>query len=149
MLKLRTLEDVVHDTIQSREEIKLHIERLLQQPTQSQYTRQISEAKESLSRTQLAFQSERKHLQNGTTPNTPKTTLQPPQTPSIVYMVLMYAARKKVQSLKTSISLRKESMHKGLQSQAQSQNNLLDSRSHLSELKSTLTNLTLSILAQR
>lgn len=62
---------------------------------------------------------------------------------------LCVLARKKVQTLRTSIQLRKESMHKGLQSQAQSQNHLLDARATLEERKSTQNEITVSIAAQR
>jgi hypothetical protein len=65
MLKLVTLEDVIRDTIHSREEIKLNIERLLSLPNSTQYSRQISESKQSLTQTQLALQTERKRLQIG------------------------------------------------------------------------------------
>jgi len=59
------------------------------------------------------------------------------------------AARKKEQNLRLSIQLRKEAMHKGLQSQAQNENYLLDSRQSLQERKSVHSELALSITAQR
>ena len=65
MLKLVTLEDVIRDTIHSREEIKSNIERLLSLPNTTSYTRQISESKQSLTHLQSALQSERKRLQLG------------------------------------------------------------------------------------
>jgi len=66
MLKLSTLENVICDTIHSREEIKANIERLLSQPHTSYYTHQISEAKQSLTQTQSYLQSQRKAFQAGT-----------------------------------------------------------------------------------
>ena len=66
MLKLITLEDVIRDTIHSREEIKSNIlERLLSLPNPTSYTRQISESNQSLAHLQSALQSERKRLQLG------------------------------------------------------------------------------------
>ena len=73
MLKLATLEDVIRDTIHSREEIKSNIERLLSLPNSTTYTRQISESKQSLTHLQSTLQSERKRLQLGNTP--PKFSL--------------------------------------------------------------------------
>ena len=66
MLKLSTLEDVIRDTIHSRQEIKSNIERLISQPHTSHYAQQISESKQSLAQTQSCFQSQRKALQAGT-----------------------------------------------------------------------------------
>jgi hypothetical protein len=68
ILKLVTLEDVIRDTIHSREEIKANIERLLSLPNASQYSRRISESKQSLTQNQEALQSERKRLQAGSSP---------------------------------------------------------------------------------
>lgn len=68
MLKLTTLEDVIRDTIYSRQEIKSNIERLLSQPHTSQYTSQISESKQSLIQTEFHLQSQRKALQAGIPP---------------------------------------------------------------------------------
>jgi hypothetical protein len=65
MLKLTTLEDVIRDTIQSREEIKSNIDRLLSQDNTTEYARKLSAANESLKLTQTALQSERKALQTG------------------------------------------------------------------------------------
>jgi hypothetical protein len=65
MLKLTTLEDVIRDTIQSREEIKSNIERLFSQDNTTEYSRKLSVANESLKHTQSALQSERKTLQTG------------------------------------------------------------------------------------
>ena len=58
-------------------------------------------------------------------------------------------ARKMAQSLRTSIQLRKESMHKGLQAQAQAQAHLLESKQQLLERKSTQQQLTIALSAQR
>ena len=66
MLKLVTLEDVIRDTISSREEIKGNISRLLSQPNAQHYSRLISEQRQSLTQTHLALSSERKRLQSGT-----------------------------------------------------------------------------------
>src|SRR5947207_11380195 len=68
MLKLATLEDVIRDTIHSREEIKSNIERLLCLPNTTAYTHHISESKQSLTHLQSALQSERKRLQLGNIP---------------------------------------------------------------------------------
>jgi hypothetical protein len=65
MLKLVTLEDVIQDTLHSREGIKQSIERLLSLPNSIQYSRQISQSKQSLTQTQLALEFERKSLQLG------------------------------------------------------------------------------------
>jgi len=134
MLKLVTLEDVIRDTIYSREEIKRNIERLLSLPNSTQYSRQISESKQSSTQTQLALQSERKRLQIGA---------------SLKLHQVLILARKRVQSLRNSIQQRKESMHKGLQSQAQSQDHLLEAKKTLQERKMTQQQLTVSLLAQR
>jgi len=60
-----TLEEVTRDTINSREEIKSNIERLLSQPTATEYTRRISEASHSLQQTHSKIQIQRKLLQTG------------------------------------------------------------------------------------
>ena len=66
MLKLVTLEDVIRDTISSREEIKGNISRLLSQPNAQHYSHLISEQRQSLTQTHLILSTERKRLQSGT-----------------------------------------------------------------------------------
>lgn len=68
MLKLNTLEDVIRDTIRSREEIKANIDNLLALPSSTKYASQISESKECLKQTQAALQSQRKSIQAGSHP---------------------------------------------------------------------------------
>lgn len=58
-------------------------------------------------------------------------------------------ARKRLQSLRNSIQLRHEAMHKGLHAQAQSQNHILEAKATLLERKSSLTQLDVAIAAQR
>lgn len=65
MLKLNTLEDVIRDTIRSREEIKANIDNLLALPSPTKYASQVSESKESLKQTQAALQSQRRSIQAG------------------------------------------------------------------------------------
>lgn len=134
ILKLLTLEDVIRDTAHSRDEIKANIERLLSLSNASLYSCRISETKQSLTQTQTALQSERKRLQAGL---------------PLVQRMALHLARKKAQSLRSSIQLRRESMHKGLQAQAQSQSHLLEAKQTLSDRKATLLQLNVALAAQR
>jgi UV radiation resistance-associated gene protein len=68
---------------------------------------------------------------------------------ALVDSLHLIVARKKAQALRASIQLRKEAMHRGFQSQAQSQNHLLEARQTLAERKSTQVELALSLAAQR
>ena len=132
MLKLITLEDVIRDAIQSREEIKTNIGRLLQIPSALYYNRQLSQQKQSLQRTQSALQSQQKSLQIG-----------------IPIHSVLTKARKKLQSLRHSIQVRRESMHTGLQMQAQAQIQLVEARESLLERKSSQKQVDVSLAAQR
>lgn len=128
-----TLEDVIRDSVHSREDIKASIERHLARPNAAQYAAHISEAKQYLTQIQTSLQAQHKRLQTGT----------------LFISSSLMLARKRAQSLRTSIQLRKEAMHKGLQSQAQNQNHLLEARQTLAERKSTQVELALSLAAQR
>jgi UV radiation resistance-associated gene protein len=122
ILKLVTLEDVLRDTTHSRTEIKQNLARLLTQPTPRTLATTLSESRQHLHATHSALQSQKRAL----------TT-----------------AKKRVSTLRQSIASRNETMHRSLQSQASSQNTLLEQKHILEERKASLAQLQVALAAQR
>ena len=123
LLKLVTLEDVLRDTVHSREEIKQNIDRLITTHTSpKRHKTALSESRQRLLSVQTALLSERKAL---------------------------LAASKRVSTLRQSITTRTQTMHRALQTQASSQNKLLDQKHLLAERRASLAQLQVALAAQR